>query len=78
MRLFVAKLRYKNRDRAHPWTVFAENYANAVARLEKDDIDLQFDEIVVREVKESDAAYYGRDLSKPDDTALEHSDIVWS
>lgn len=76
MKLFVAKLRYKDGDRAHPWTLFAEDYASAVKRLERPEPDT-FDEIVVQEVKASDAAHYNRDINAPDDAIIEHDKIEW-
>lgn len=78
MKLFVAKLKYKDGDRAYPWTLFAKDYAEAVHRLETGSRSDEFSEIIVREVSPVDAiAHYGRDPSKPDQRVVEHTDIVW-
>lgn len=75
MKLFVAKLKYKSGDRAHPWSLFAEDYTAAVHRLETGSRADEFSSIEVAEV--TDAAHFGRDLSKPDSAVLEHPDIEW-
>lgn len=75
MKLFIAKLKYKNGDRAHPWTLFARSYAEAVQRLETGSYEGEFSEIVVREA--DDATHFGRDASKPDHAIMEHPDIEW-
>lgn len=78
MKLFVAKMKFKDGSLyAHPWTVFAENFTGAVARLEDDDPSLLFSEIIVREVPANSAGFFGRDLTKPDNAAVEHSEISW-
>ncbi|RVK73175.1 hypothetical protein CN159_02155 [Sinorhizobium meliloti] len=75
MKLFVAKLKYKNGDRAHPWTLFAPSYAEAVRRLETGAYEDEFSEIAVKEV--DNASHFGRDASKPDNAILEHPEIEW-
>ena len=75
MRLFVAKLKYKNGDRAHPWTLFAPDYATAVARLETGSRADEFSSIEIGEA--TNAGHFGRDSALPDDVVAEHPDIEW-
>jgi|EndMetStandDraft_9_1072997.scaffolds.fasta_scaffold378285_3 hypothetical protein len=76
MKLFVSKLRYKDGDLAHPRTLFADDYASAVKRIENLEPDT-FDEIIVREVKPVNAAHFHRNTNAPDDAIIEHVTIEW-
>ncbi|WP_426238151.1 hypothetical protein [Pararhizobium sp. DWP1-1-3] len=77
MKLFIAKLTYKNGDRAHPWSLFASTYADAVARLEQGSRSDEFSQIAVKERPITEASIYGRDPQNADGAILEHPEIVW-
>lgn len=76
MKFFIAKLAYDHSDLAHPWSLFAEDMAAAVARLAgrpglADVIDLVIRERPFDEAK----SFYGRQIVGP--AAMHHTDLIW-